>query len=947
MSVPTSSRSKLSRRRLIQFGGVGAVGVGAAVFATLGSPFRQVSEDEASELRAAQQRFVYTADVMCPAECGLAVNVVKGVASAIYGNPHVPYNAGTMCAKGCSGVQMVYSPSRIKSPMIRVGERGEGKFKRVSWPEAVAYIADKLVAIKKEHGPESVIMDCGDVTDRDTYYRLFRAFGTPHVTEHGSICDTPRRHGPRLMFGGKRVEPDLMRPVHVRQADGTVKADYSYKTKLIVYAGWNPFTATRINYESRGTVEAQLAGAKLVVIDPAFTNTASKADKWLPIRPGTDPDLFAFMLRYLLENDSKTDPNRTYIDWSFKADSVGWDKFEAAFRGWWGKTDPVNNLKYFSAEWAAARTDLDQEDLVQLAHQFGSTKPAALIWGMAGTGHHYNGYITSILGTVLNVITGNFDEPGGVIDTELTKSDKGGSANGKDFLERPIQRTVDGKVVEATQEDLHMDYFGDWPAGWDDVVGDYPRRFTDGVTLKHGPLKGHKYPIKAYLLRTGNSVITGSATWKWKEALTAKDADGKYNTDLVVYIDTPFLESGLYADVILPEASYLERMSLADIYPSHPIMYLRDFVIEKLHESKTPFDIMQLFAAALAERDPTFPLSEFTKYKVEEDFWNEALAAVPGRPNVGSPMPYPNLPKGYKLLGTPDSLDAGRVVIDHEKKEVKGEPVTAQWLRDHNGVAVWPMSWQRYKGGGNLKTASKKIEFVWDFMGEMDGASARLGQYAKYNELIEESGEVPVGIAELGWTKYPDTFFWFETKWNPHTNSDYASYKEDYPFQLIGGRIHHSMSGTQSAQWLGRIAAEDLWVPLGEAISYEPVVVDEKGISGSGRKVGVRAGGTSVGVIQMAISDGKRLGLTTGDLVVLETPLGKEQNGRVNLCETIRPGVLRVAFAAGGRFAPAAGQLAQFQKTTVDHNELVDPEVMSPIMGQPSYNDMLVRVRKA
>ena len=946
MNSPTSSRGKVSRRSLLQFG---AVGVGGALLIEnpLGSPFRRVNAREASELRAAQQKFVYTADVMCPAECGLAVNVVNGVASAIYGNPHVPYNSGTMCAKGCSGVQMVYSPYRIKSPMIRVGERGEGKFKRVSWPEAVAYIADRLVAIKEEHGPESVIMDCGDVTDRDTYYRLFRAFGTPHVTEHGSICDTPRRHGPKLMFGGKRVEPDLMRPVHVRQADGTVKADYSYSTKLIVYAGWNPFTATRINYESRGTVEAQLAGAKLVVIDPAFTNTASKADKWLPIRPGTDSDLFAFMLRYLLENDSKSDPNRRYIDWSFKADSLGWEKFESAFRGWWDKTDPINGLKYFSAEWAALRTGLGQDDIVELAHQFGSTKPAALVWGMAGTGHHYNGYLASILGTVLNVITGNFDVPGGVIDTELTKSDKGGDANGKEFLERTVKRTVGGKVVEATQDELHMDYYGDWPAGWDDVVGDYPRRFAEGVTLQHGPFKGHEYPIKAYLLRTGNSVVTASATWKWQEVLTAKDATGKYNTDLVVYIDTPFLESGLYADVVLPEASYLERMSLADIYPSHPIMYLRDFVIEKQHESKTPFDIMQLFAAALAERDPTFPLDEFTKYKVEEDFWNEALAVAPGRLNVGTPLPYPNLPEGYKLLGTPDSLDARRVVIDHEEKEVQGEPLTAQWLRDHNGVAIWPMSWNRHQGDGHLKTDTKKIEFVWDFMADVDGVTERLGRYSAYNKLIEDSGEVPPGLAELGWAKYPETFFWFETKWNPHTNPDYASYKEDYPFQLICGRVHHSMSATQGAQWLDRISAEDLWSPMGEAVKFEPVFVDVDGIKKSGRTVSVGKNETSVGVIQMASSDGERLGYKSGDLVVLETPLGKEQQGRVKLCETIRPGVLRVAFASGGRFSPAAGKLFHFQKTTVNHNELVDPEVMSPIMGQPSYGDMLVRVRKA
>ncbi|NIA28130.1 MAG: molybdopterin-dependent oxidoreductase, partial [Desulfobulbaceae bacterium] len=432
--------ANLSRREVLKYSALGSGGILAGSIFSL--PFRKVSAAERDRLLKTEKTFVYTADVMCPAECGLAVNVIDGVASSVYGNPRVPYNSGTMCAKGCSGLQMVYNPYRIKYPMMRVGPRGEGKFKRVSWSQAISHIADKLTESKKKYGAESIIMDTGDITDRDPYWRLFFAYGTPHCTEHGSICDTPRRHGPKLMFGGKRIEPDIMRPVLVRQEDGSLKNNYSYKTKLIIYAGWNPFTATRINYESRGTVEAKLAGAKLVVIDPALTNTASKADMWLPIRPGTDADLFAFMLRYILEHNSDKDPERQYIDWSFKEHSIGWEEFDANFRSWWGKTDPINGMKYFTAQWAENRTGLDQEKIIKLAQLFGSTKPAALVWGMNGIGHHYNGYVASILGTALNVITGNFDTPGGVIDTELVKASKGGKATGKFFRKRMVKRTV-------------------------------------------------------------------------------------------------------------------------------------------------------------------------------------------------------------------------------------------------------------------------------------------------------------------------------------------------------------------------------------------------------------------------------------------------------------------------------------------------------------------------
>jgi thiosulfate reductase/polysulfide reductase chain A len=940
-----NSEKQLSRRDFLKLSGVGAASL--AALQGLGSGFKPIS---AAAVRAALQdnvKYVYTACVMCPAECGIKVKVENGVASAIYGNVYGPMNTNGVCAKGASGLQMVYNANRIKYPMIRVGERGEGKFKRVSWDEALDYIADKLIAIKKKIGAEAAIMDAGDVTDRDPYWYLFRAFGSPHVTEHGAICDTPRRHGPKIMFGGKRVEPDVMRPVLVRQPDGSLKNDYSYRTKLIIYAGWNPFTATRINYESRGTVEAKLAGAKIIVIDPALSNTATKADQWIPIRPGTDPDLFAAILRYILENNDDNDPFRRYIDWSFQEYSQGWDEFLAAFKSRWNKKDPLNGLKYFSLEWAAERTGIAAEKIAELAHTYGITKPAALVWGMNGIGHHYNGYVASIIGTALNVITGNMEVPGGAIDTELVKSDKGGKAKGEDFVKREVTRKVNGQDVTGKIEELHMDYYGDWPAAWDDVVGDYPRRFLEGVTLRYGPFRGYKYPIKAFFMRTGNPVITGSNTAHWIEALTAKDGD-EYRVELVVYIDTPMLETGLYADVILPEASYLERMSLSDIYPSHQVIYLRDFVIDKLHESKTQYDIMIALAKKLHEKgDPDIKPEDFwEKFPTEEDFWNEALKVAPGRAHAGEPLPYPKYPVNYKLIGTPDSLETGKVTIDDEKKVVQGEYVTAQWLREHNGVAIWPMSWHRFNNGGVLKTASKKVEFVWDYEVEKDGEKQRKGQYSKYNKLIEAAGEAPFAIKELGWQKYPSTFYWFETVWNPYTNPEYAKYKDEYAFQVIWGRVHHAMSGTQLVDWLGRIPTEDLWAPLNDERVVDEIVIGENGPTPSGRKVRLAKGSWCIGVIQMNASDGHKLGLKTGDLVELETPLGHKTRGKVNLVETIRPGVLRMAMGAGGRFSPGLGLTYDFRDVTPNGNDLTDPNKHSPIMGMPAYADIIVKVKK-
>ena len=946
---------KVTRRTFLKSAGAVA-GTGALGSAGLIS-LRALAPGEAHALQASAGSYQvrYTADVMCPAECGMEMWTQNGVLAKIYGNKAVALNDGACCAKGASGQQLVYSPYRLKYPMIRVGERGEGKFRRASWDEAIDHIARKLTEIKRKHGAEAVVVDSGDVTDRDQYWRLGFAFGTPNCVEHGSICDTPRRHGPKLMLGGKRIEPDIMRPQLVRQADGSLKKDYTYKTKLIIYNGWNPFVATRIAYESRGTLAAKVeAGCKVVVIDPALSNTAAQADMWISPRAGTDGDLFGALLRYILENDDQNNPQRKYIDWSFRKYSTGWDEYQAAFKSWWAKSDPINGLSYFSLDWAADRTGVAKDKIQELAHLFGITKPAAIVWGMQSPGHHFNGYCCSIIGTALNVITGNFDAPGGAIDTEIVKASKGGSATGKQFAQRKVKRVIDGKEVEGPVHNLHMDLFGSkFPAAWDDVVADYPNVIREGVQIRYGPFRGHKYPMKGYILRTGNSVYTGSAPWKWREALTAKDKDGNYLLELNVFIDTLYLESALYADVILPEASYVERQSVSDIYPSHPLIYNRDAVIAPLHECRKPTEIMNMIAKRLYEMgDPDIKGADFwEKYRTEEDFVNEMLAPAPGRPNVGTPLPYPKYPEGYQLIGTPESLEKGEATVDHEKKQVRGKPLTVEWLRANHGVAVWPMSWHRYKKVGADEpnkafppTSTRLIEFKFDWT---EGGK-RYGRYASYNQKIEQAGgEAPAGLKRVGFQRYPSTFYWFETVWNPYTNPEYKKYEKDYPFQLICGKVHHAMSGTQMVPWLGEIKTEGTWQPMNdpfEAEVPEGVPVGRDPVKVVKRKFAANT--FSVGTVWMNAEDAKRMGLKNGDLVTVANPLGKTTRGKVFASGGMRPGVIKMGFGAGGRFSPGMGPAYHSGKYTPLHNEMTDPDALSPIMGFPGYADMVVKVTK-
>jgi anaerobic selenocysteine-containing dehydrogenase/ferredoxin len=686
---------------------------------------------------------IYTSDAMCPSECGISVHVENGIAKKIYGNPHSLVNNGTLCAKGAAGLQMTYSPHRVKTPLIRTGERGEDKWEEISWKEASDHIAKKLTGIKKRYGAEAVFLDVGDVTDREAYYRLFHAFGTPNTFNHGSICDPNRKWGQAMMLGDERPLPDIQRPLLIRGKNNTTYHKTGHDARLILNVGTNPFVATRFNYMSSGIPSArQENNCIYIVVDPACTNSAALADIWLPIIPGTDAALLAAMLFYIINNDSK---NSRYLTHDFiEKYTTGWQEFKEAFLSHAERKDPSCGLRYFTPEWAAEKTGISKNEIEKISHLFGITKPATIEIGMHGTAHHTNGDITSILMTALCLLTGNIDNPGGLVFIDTQKAARGNRTAGKAFLQKTVVRKVNDKDVSGAIPELNKDLYGDYPATMKGVLADMPEKIREGVRLRHGPFKGYRYPVKAYISRAGNPLITAGSTPDWIDALTSRDKDGEYKLELMVFIDTHISMTGIYADIVLPDAGFLERMGVSDVYTMSPEISIRDRVIEPLYESKTPFEFMVHVSDALIKHgDPDIRAEDFSKkYNDEEDFINEILSEAPGFYNIGTPLPYPDLPEGCRITGTPDN--PGAILGDKTIRE--GEPLTVDWLRRHHGVAVWPASYYRYKksdgspSGIYPKTPSGKFEF----------------KFSRLERINREFG-----------TAFPTTFYWHDNKWNP------------------------------------------------------------------------------------------------------------------------------------------------------------------------------------
>jgi anaerobic selenocysteine-containing dehydrogenase/Fe-S-cluster-containing dehydrogenase component len=871
-------------------------------------------------------KLIYTSDVMCPSECGISVLVENGVAKKIYGNPHSLINNGTFCAKGASGLQLTYSPHRIKTPLMRTGQRGEDKWKEITWQEASDYIAKKLIEIKQKYGPEAVFLDCGDVTDREAYYRLFHAFGTPNTYNHGSVCDPNRKWGQWIMMGDERPLPDIQRPILIRNEYNELYLNKKHDARLILNIGVNPFVATRFNYMSNGIPQAKEENNCIyIVVDPAFTNSASMADIWLPIIPGSDPALLAAMLYYIIKNDSKHDPSKRYIDNEFlKKYTIGWQEFKKAFLAYTEKKDPSNNLFYFTPEWAEEKTGISKKDIERISHLFGITKPATIEIGMHGTAHHTNGDVTSILMTALCLITGNIDTPGGLVFIDSQKPKKGIKTDGKRFLEKIVKREINGREISGRLSELNKDLFGDYPAAWKGVLADLPRKIREGIKLKHGPFKGYSYPVKAFITRAGNPIISAGSTPDWIDALTAKDASGNYLLELMVFIDTHITVTGRYADIVLPEAGFLERMGVSDVYTMSPEVALRDKVIKPLYESKTPFEIMITLSEALIRNgDPDIKAEDFSKkYKNEEDFINEVLSETPGFYNIGEPLPYPDLPEGSLIIGVPDNPRAiwGTKVIK------EGELLTVDWLRRHHGVAIWPTSYYRYKKSDGFlsgiypKTGSKKFEFKFSYL----------------EEINKKFG-----------TDFPATFYWHECKWNPK-NPLYKDISKEYPFQLISGRVHHAMTMTVICPYLAETETECM-KPLNDDFQYlmpELKNIPKEYSIPENKKTHFKAGSVSIPILAFNKADGERLGIKTGDLVTLENPLKKRVRGKVFLTDEIMPGVIKTAFGPGGQRASGIGFMNNTSEYTPNINELFDPENITPFTGMPGFGDIMVKVIK-
>ena len=482
------------------------------------------------------------------------------------------------CLRGRSYRLRVYSPERLLYPMIRVGKRGEGKFRRATWDEALTMVATKMVELKQKYGPTALL---------DQSY-AGASYGVLHKSDQieGLLGRFLGMFGCRT--NSWSVPSYQATTFSSRMTFGTIEDgnedDTFAHSKLIIMWGWNPaytFHGGNTFYYMR---MARQRGCKFVLVDPQYTDAASAYDAWwIPIKPNTDAAMLAGMAHYIFTNnlqdqkfierfclgmDARTMPNK-YADRENFKDYI------------LGKYD--NTPK--TPEWAAAICGVKADDITKLADLYARTKPAALkaSWapGRNAYGEQYNRMAAAV-----QAMTGNIGKLGGCAEGV----GKGWHSEG---------------VAYPYDENANIWWGSIKSDRWAHCVLNYPNVTREEVGLwpRDDELDGKIPNIKGIFWQGSD----------WLNQLTHinKQLQAIQKLELIVCMDSTITPSGIWADVLLPVATHFERHDVAlPWYKGHYYIH-RPKVIEPLGESKSDFQILTELAYRLEKLDPL--LKDFGK----------------------------------------------------------------------------------------------------------------------------------------------------------------------------------------------------------------------------------------------------------------------------------------------------------------------------------------------
>jgi anaerobic selenocysteine-containing dehydrogenase len=486
---------------------------------------------------------------ICPGGCGVKINLVDGKIDKI--SPIKGHPVGVVCVRGLHAKEIVYSSDRLKVPLRRIGERGEGRFEPTSWDDALNRIADAFQGIKKRYSAEAVMTYFGRGSFDNNLTDMFGARGRalqgtsgfifPFGSPNGAGCST-------VCY----VSYGLFAPVTTIGAEMELTYPDFDNTRLIVIWGANPPTDSPPD-KVKKILKAKKRGARLIVIDHMRSDMAKVADQWVGVRSGTDGALALSMMNVII--------NENLYDKDFVQN---WTKGFDALREYVGQFPP---------QVAEKITWVPKETIAKMAREIAGAKGASLVMY---TGLEYTTSGVQNIRSVLSLwaITGNLDVPGGLVFRPR---------NPAKFPRISLDPPKGVKPIGADKYPLFCDLL----------------KSAQFMEAPRAILKGDPYPVKA-LLVLGASLLTSLPNPDiWKECFR--------NLDFMVVFDRFMTADGMYADIVLPATTNFENLG----YQRYPGGYcqLRQRVIEPIGEARSGFTFLTELAKRLGYGD-LFPATE-------------------------------------------------------------------------------------------------------------------------------------------------------------------------------------------------------------------------------------------------------------------------------------------------------------------------------------------------
>lgn len=380
---------------------------------------------------------------MCLNKCGLIARVEKGVVTKLDPNPKFLKSRGMLCARGNAGIAQLYDPDRLKYPLLRKGKRGEGKWQRLSWDQALDYAAEKLKTIAEKYTRCGVLFSPGSDMQSTFVHWFAEVFGSYNVTTHESACLLSRNRAYLDTFG----EVPFSDVLH---------------SKYIIMAGANRFEAL-ITPDSIDLMSTKKNGCKLVVLDPRYTKTAALADEWYPIRPGTDMAFFLALTHVII--------SEKLYDETYAAEKL------------YGLEQLSEHVKQYSPEWAQNECEIPAKDIRRIARELAAAAPIAMVYPGRRTSDYVNSTQIRRSMAILNGLLGNWDRPGGLLAARQVGLSKVELPEAPWYEDNPDDRLDMGRAHMMFEEE------GSFKHMRDAIIEEKPYPIKGWFVYKHNPLQ--------------------------------------------------------------------------------------------------------------------------------------------------------------------------------------------------------------------------------------------------------------------------------------------------------------------------------------------------------------------------------------------------------------------------------------------------------------------------